>query len=63
MQIVEACHARTISEVAREYQLAYTTVERWFYELALTQLIEESPTRIVWMSLRFVKDILMRQVF
>jgi transposase len=46
MRIVEACHGRTISEVAREYQLAYTTVERWFYELAPTQLVEESPTRI-----------------
>ncbi|WP_420842162.1 transposase family protein [Exiguobacterium alkaliphilum] len=27
--IAERCHGRTISDVAREYGLPYTTVERW----------------------------------
>ncbi|WP_156889883.1 hypothetical protein [Planococcus lenghuensis] len=30
-EIVRHCHGRTLSDVACEYQLSYTTVERWFY--------------------------------
>ena len=51
--IAERCHGRTISDVAREYGLPYTTVERWFYRYASVEtekhttdvLIDEFATR------------------
>lgn len=51
--IAERCHGRTISDVAREYGLPYTTVERWFYRYASVKtekhttdvLIDEFATR------------------
>ncbi|MER2108611.1 MAG: hypothetical protein ABS949_16920 [Solibacillus sp.] len=36
------CHSRSIADVAREYELPYTTVERWFYKYAPDQLVEET---------------------
>ncbi|CAG9623308.1 hypothetical protein BACCIP111883_04109 [Sutcliffiella rhizosphaerae] len=33
-------------DVSREYQLPYTTVERWYYLYAADQLVEESAERI-----------------
>ncbi|WP_371743344.1 transposase [Exiguobacterium sp. s161] len=36
--IIERCHGRTISDVAREYELPYTTVERWFYQCASAEV-------------------------
>lgn len=38
---MKRCHGRSIAEVAREYELPYTTVERWFYTYAPDQLVEE----------------------
>jgi transposase len=46
LQIVDHCHGRAISDVAREFGLPYTTVERWFYTYAPKQLTEEKPSRI-----------------
>ncbi len=51
--ITERCHGRTISDVAREYELPYTTVERWFYQYASAEikkhtkhiLVDEFATR------------------
>lgn len=40
------CHGRSIAEVAREYELPYTTVERWFYLYAPDQLVEEEAQHI-----------------
>lgn len=46
LQIVDCCHGRAISDVASEYGLPYTTVERWFYTYAPKQLLEEEPSSI-----------------
>lgn len=51
--ITERCHGRTISDVAREYKIPYTTVERWFYQYASVDtaahathiLVDEFATR------------------
>ena len=43
-EIVHRCHGRSLSSVAREYGIAYTTLERWFYEYAPDELIEEEAT-------------------
>ncbi|OCS93358.1 transposase [Caryophanon latum] len=45
-EITKRCHGRSIADVAREYELPYTTVERWFYTYALDQLVEESALHI-----------------
>ena len=45
-EITKRCHGRSIADVAREYALAYTTVERWFYTYAPDQLIEENAKHI-----------------
>ncbi|HWL12948.1 MAG TPA: helix-turn-helix domain-containing protein, partial [Ureibacillus sp.] len=45
-QIVKRCQGRSIKEVSCEYNLPYTTVERWFYLYAADQLVEESATHI-----------------
>lgn len=45
-EIVKHCHGRSIAEVAREYELPYTTVERWFYLYAPEQLVEEEAQHI-----------------
>ncbi|STO08964.1 ISL3 family transposase [Exiguobacterium aurantiacum] len=44
--IARRCHGRTIADVAREYELPYTTVERWFY-LHASKGIEEADARHV----------------
>ncbi|MER1987414.1 MAG: helix-turn-helix domain-containing protein [Solibacillus sp.] len=41
-EITKRCHSRSIGDVAREYKLPYTTVERWFYKYAPDQLVEET---------------------
>lgn len=46
LQIVKRCHGRSIMDVAREYELPYTTVERWFYLYASEQLVEEEAKDI-----------------
>lgn len=45
-QIVTRCHGRSIMDVAREYELPYTTVERWFYLYAPEQLVKEEAKEI-----------------
>ena len=45
-EITKRCHGRSIADVAREYELPYTTVERWFYTYAAEQLVEESAQHI-----------------
>lgn len=40
------CHWRTLSDVAREYGVPYTTLERWFYFYAPEQLVEEEAQHI-----------------
>lgn len=45
-EIVQRCKGRTLSDVAREYNLPYTTVERWFYWYAPEQFHDEIATRI-----------------
>ena len=45
-EITKRCHGRSIAEVAREYALPYTTVERWFYTYAPDQLVEEEAQHI-----------------
>lgn len=45
-QIVKRCHGRSIMDVAREYELPYTTVERWFYLYAGEQLVDEDAKNI-----------------
>ena len=45
-EITKRCHGRSIADVAREYELPYTTVERWFYTYAPDQLVEESAQHI-----------------
>lgn len=45
-EITKRCHGRSIAEVAREYGLPYTTVERWFYTYAPDQLVEEEAQHI-----------------
>ncbi|AQQ52172.1 hypothetical protein B0X71_18895 (plasmid) [Planococcus lenghuensis] len=45
-EIVRRCHGRALSDVASEYQLPYTTVERWFYRYAPEQAKEEKAERI-----------------
>jgi transposase len=42
--VVQLCIGKTIQEVARMLQLAYTTVERWFYQHAPTLLPASNPT-------------------
>ena len=46
LEITKRCHGRSIADVAREYALPYTTVERWFYTYAPDQLVEESAKHI-----------------
>lgn len=46
LEITKRCHGRSIADVAREYELPYTTVERWFYTYAHEQLVEESAQHI-----------------
>ncbi len=46
LEITKRCHGRSIAEVAREYKLPYTTVERWFYTYAPNQLVEEEAQHI-----------------
>ena len=47
--ITARCHGRTISDVARKYELPYTTVERWFYQYAFVDtkhvLVDKFATR------------------
>lgn len=45
-EITKRCHGRSIADVAREYELPYTTVERWFYTYASDQLVEETAKHI-----------------
>lgn len=45
-EITKRCHGRSIADVARDYALPYTTVERWFYTYAPEQLVEESAKHI-----------------
>lgn len=45
-QIVKRCQGRSIKDVSCEYDLPYTTVERWFYLYAADQLVEESAKQI-----------------
>lgn len=45
-QIVKCCQGRSIKDVSCEYNLPYTTVERWFYLYAADQLVEESAKQI-----------------
>lgn len=45
-EIVKHCHGRSIAEVAQEYEMPYTTVERWFYLYAPDQLVEEEAQHI-----------------
>lgn len=45
-EIVKCCHGRSIAAVAREYELPYTTIERWFYLYAPDQLVEEKAQHI-----------------
>ena len=40
------CHGRSIADVAREYELPYTTVERWYYLYTADELTEEIATTI-----------------
>ncbi|WP_286923674.1 transposase, partial [Lysinibacillus sp. UBA6686] len=40
------CHGRSIADVARGYELPYTTVERWYYLYATDELTEEIATTI-----------------
>lgn len=44
--IVQECQGRAIAEVARRFGLAYTTVERWFYAEAPSQLPLTKPIHI-----------------
>ena len=39
-------HGRSITDVAREYELPYTTVERWYYLYTADELTEEIATTI-----------------
>ncbi|MGR5863477.1 transposase [Bacillus pacificus] len=45
-EIVQRCKGRALSDVACEYNLPYTTVERWFYWYAPEQFHDEIATRI-----------------
>ena len=45
-EIVKRCHGRSITEVAREYEIPYTTLERWFYLYAPDQLVSEEAQHI-----------------
>lgn len=45
-ELVRRCHGRSIADVAREYELPYTTVERWYYLLAANELTDEIATTI-----------------
>lgn len=45
-EITNRCHGRSIADVAREYALPYTTVERWFYTYAPDQLVKENAKHI-----------------
>lgn len=45
-EITKRCHGRSIADVASEYELPYTTVERWFYTYAAEQLVEETAKHI-----------------
>ncbi|WP_404284457.1 ISL3 family transposase [Exiguobacterium aurantiacum] len=45
--IAKRCHGRTISDVAREYGLPYTTVERWFYQYASVETMERATHVLV----------------
>ena len=45
-ELVRLCHGRSISDVAPEYELPYTTVERSYYFLATNELTEEIATTI-----------------
>ncbi|MEW5323599.1 helix-turn-helix domain-containing protein [Geobacillus thermoleovorans] len=42
--VAQMCLGKTIQEVAQWLGLAYTTVERWFYQHAPALLPESSPT-------------------
>ncbi len=42
--VAQLCIGKTIQEVARLLQLAYTTVERWFYQYAPALLPTSNPT-------------------
>ena len=45
--ITERCHGRTISDVAHEYELPYTTVERWFYQYASVDTVGQATHILV----------------
>lgn len=45
-ELVRRCHGRSLADVSREYDLPYTTVERWFYTYAPEQIKEEKASRI-----------------
>lgn len=45
-QMASRCHGRSIKAVASEYDMPYTTVERWFYQYAADQLVDESAQHI-----------------
>ena len=45
-EITKRCHGRSIADVAREYALPYTTVERWFYMYAPEDIVEENAKHI-----------------
>ena len=45
-QITQRCHGRSIADIAQEYDLPYTTVERWFCLYASEDVVEESAQRI-----------------
>lgn len=45
-ELVQRCHGRSLADVSREYNLPYTTVERWFYTYAPEQIQEEKASRI-----------------
>lgn len=61
-EIVKHCHGRSIAEVAQEYELPYTTVERWFYLYAPVNWWKKKRNILVSMSSRCAKGTTMRQV-
>lgn len=51
----EALSQRSIADVALEYDLPFTIVERWFYTYSPDLVIEESASIFVWMSSLYVR--------
>lgn len=45
-EITKCCLGHSISAIAKQYELAYTTVERWFYQYAPALLVEETAQHV-----------------